>query len=502
MMFNPTEVLQAKNLTNFKASEVIAVIDYLINELRETKKESLPGKILELITYLKRKFVGKQIYPIAEILESDYWFAKHLIHSKKTSEWNSKMRQQQLFILENLFTEYEEKTIPPLIWNNICITYSEALMNIGRPIEALAVIEKMIENEDFYYEKKVPQTGWGLLFYSTLLKGTQDKMHCIYNAHQKLKTYKENIKDKDNLMVYQQRFKVAEDMYEQLGIDDVGVHKGGNRFSGKEKVYRKWCAANRLFLNGSNDIDLHSMVQVDAFLYSDNNFPNETHSFRSRVYQNFLNSLSQEFITLRWLLFDTIHQSKEKPHLADNDLLFNNEGMNVYSIRTDLLKTVYRMSYSIFDKIGYFLNHFYNLSIPNNKASLNHIWFIDEDPNKPLKKFFKQKKNDALQSLYWLSRDIYGYDKISEQSMFVKKISHLRNMMEHSYLQVTEYPDSLLNHESGIKLNLDSIKFGVGEFHSHNLSLNELEKLTMDLTKKTRNALLYLKFAVDHEAGE
>lgn len=72
-------------------------------------------------------------------------------------------------------------------------------------------------------------------------------------------------------------------------------------------------------------------------------------------------------------------------------------------------------------------------------------------------------------------------------------------MMEHSYLQITEFPEAITNHESGLTLNLDSFKASIGKFQSHHLSIDQLEKLSIDITKKARNALIYLKYAIDFE---
>ena len=63
-------------------------------------------------------------------------------------------------------------------------------MNTGRAIEALAILNEMVENDDCYFKRKESQEGWGLIVYSTLLKG-EDRTYCIYNAHRKLKKYKD-----------------------------------------------------------------------------------------------------------------------------------------------------------------------------------------------------------------------------------------------------------------------------------------------------------------------
>lgn len=489
-----TKIIETKNLHAFTNSQISAAVEQLLNEYRATNEEKYPGKIMELISYLENSQINKP--PFTKLLECDYWSIQHRVYSEKHGTWNSKMRQQQLYNFVDIFTECKGK-VNPLFWNLICLDYSEALMNTGRAIEALAILNEMVENDDCYFKRKESQEGWGLIVYSTLLKG-EDRTYCIYNAHRKLKKYKD-ITDEAGRMCYEQRFSFAQDLYDQLNIEDVYSPTGGQPFKGKDKIYRRWCASNILFLNGSNDIDMETMIHKDTILYNDFSFPNQTHTIQSRFFQNFLNSLTQEFISLRWLLFDTVNKPKDKVHFADNDLLNHRSSINIYNIRTDSLKMVYRMAYSLFDKIAYFLNHYYNLKIPNHKASLNHIWFEKENSNNPMKNFFTQKNNDALKALYWLSKDLYGYEKVKKPSKFVKKISHLRNMMEHSYLQVTELPESILKPESGITINSDSVKVSVGEFQLHNLSLTELESLTMNLAQKARNALLYLRYAISHE---
>lgn len=497
-MTNSIEIITSDNLSKYDNTEIYSTCQQFINEIKETRNEKYPGKILELLSYLKKRLAGREALPLVELLESNYWSTLHEMNLNNSSEWNSKMLQKNLHILEETYAEFYGK-VSPYIWNQICYHYSKGLMNIGRTIEALDILKKMIESDDVFYQMKEPEIGWGLIMYSAQLTSETDRAYCIYHGHQKLKRFIETEKDPHLQSLYKKPFSQAQKMNEQLQMKDVTFESKGTKFTGKEKIYRKWCAENALFINGSNDIDVSTMIEKDAFFYHESSFPNETNRFRSKFFIDFLNSLSQEFITIRWLLFDTLNQPKDKMNFAEDEFLREIQGPNVYSVRTDLLKTVYRMSYSIFDKIAYFLNHYLSLNVDNHKTNLNSIWFMNEDSKKPLKDIFKRKKNDPLKALYWLSRDIYGYDKINEKSSFVYKANYLRNMMEHSYLQITEIPESILNHESGITLNLDSFKAAIGNFQSHNLSIGELEEVTLEITKKTRNALLYLKYAIDIE---
>jgi hypothetical protein len=74
----------------------------------------------------------------------------------------------------------------------------------------------------------------------------------------------------------------------------------------------------------------------------------------------FFNQMKQEFIAARWFLYDGLES--HRIHFADRDApLYNTLDYPSYGISVEKIKTAYRMAYSLFDKIGFFLNSYLGL---------------------------------------------------------------------------------------------------------------------------------------------
>lgn len=77
---------------------------------------------------------------------------------------------------------------------------------------------------------------------------------------------------------------------------------------------------------------------------------------------------------LRYLFYE-VTQKNRTIHYADKDnLLLELDDLPLYSIRIEKMKTVFRQLYSMFDKIAYFINSYYELGIPERKVSFKNIW--------------------------------------------------------------------------------------------------------------------------------
>src|SRR5690606_30852102 len=108
----------------------------------------------------------------------------------------------------------------------------------------------------------------------------------------------------------------------------------------------------------------------------------------------------------------------------------------------------------------------------------------DEHPKNELKPFVRDTKNGALKALYWLSKEIYGYERSESQNLAMIRSPQLRDQMERSFVQVITKQEEIAQ---------------TGELRKHQMTQIELERIALSTTFKARNALMYLGFAIGLE---
>lgn len=254
-----------------------------------------------------------------------------------------------------------------------------------------------------------------------------------------------------------------------LGQDDNEIH------------YRKWCLRNVLFLHPVNDITQANYAAYDCLMIP----PILTKSGEPPIYHNFYNQIKQEFVSARYLLFEGIE--KQTKNVADKEVILTNTNeMLAYSLNLEKVKIAYRISYSIFDKIAYFLNSYLKLMIPEKKVNFRTMWYLK---SKELRAEISESNNWALRGLYWLSKDLFDETLKDTIDPDAKDLSDLRNFMEHKSLKVKQFdfPDMPFQ-------NPDQISYTISRF--------DLENKTLRAIKLSRAAIFYLTYAMSQSELE
>src|SRR5690606_33420641 len=190
----------------YELKDLYQATQLLLQEFQKSKTE--PEKLNDIISHLKERLKGQAAFPLAILLESSQLGIRHQLQKN----WNSPMKQRQLFLFENLYFQYRGK-VPPSVWNQICLNYAEVLIYVGRSIDGLHVLDNMLENEnDPSYQRKDAERGWGLLFYSTFLPGKEEKADALHRSRELLIKGAEEIKDPNGRALYAERLKLAQKM--------------------------------------------------------------------------------------------------------------------------------------------------------------------------------------------------------------------------------------------------------------------------------------------------
>ncbi|OBA05453.1 hypothetical protein A9D36_09610, partial [Bacillus subtilis] len=136
-----------------------------------------------------------------------------------------------------------------------------------------------------------------------------------------------------------------------------------------EISYRKWCLENVLFLNQLNDVFATSAVSQDIL-----HLPNIVTKIDegTRIHGLF-NQLKQEYVSARYMVFDGLYRTQT--HFSDKEVhLVNTLDYPVYGLGVEKLKYAYRSLYSLFDRIAFLINDYFQLGIKDHDVSFRSIW--------------------------------------------------------------------------------------------------------------------------------
>ncbi|MBK0095845.1 hypothetical protein IBT49_07640 [Erwinia sp. S63] len=326
--------------------------------------------------------------------------------------------------------------------------------------------------------------------------------------------------------------------------------------SKKEKEYLEWCGENRLFLNDLNDVCNYPIVYQDVF-----SLPSFIQTINSSLtmheelsYHGNYDELKNDYCYARYLIFtakdipnDTSHMfNSTYQHVDDMSYSINNLKVAHY-------KSAFRALYSLFDKIAYFINRFFDLNdIKHDRSITIESLFRDITVKgggwKPHKKL-KESDNHFIHALFFILRDLRKVGDSEEVTKWLDPHAvafvKIRNAMEHRSLKIVDdfgyelatannpYNDNeLLKMEEELSLceskitDLQSNKsmalgYNVDELnalnirkdkldqqlkekkklssHSLLIPISQFEKRLCELMRLARNSIMYLALAIHHE---
>lgn len=251
----------------------------------------------------------------------------------------------------------------------------------------------------------------------------------------------------------------------------------------EENLYRVWCLKNHLFLNPLNEVidspgafahDPLTIIQyTEPIDHTDSVIGNK---IEPPKFFAMLNQLKEEYVYARFLYYEGEKKTGEV-HYADKGVkLSNGADYTNYSIRLEQLKSSFRILFSLFDKMAFFVNDFWNLGYSERQASADKVFRDDNYP----------KGNCALTAMWWVYVEFYekfgNADKASE-----KELKDLRNALEHKFVKIHEY-------EWNKDFQMEADDF-------YHIDEETLRQSAFRLLQLTRECLMYLVYAVGiHES--
>lgn len=371
----------------------------------------------------------------------------------------------------------------------ILTNLGSALSNVGRTVEALAHWDESLDL-DPAFAMALGSKGDGLRYYIPYLYD---------DGHQQVyaKLAFENISRALDLPLESREIhrhlgeartdlesKVPPGFF-QLPISLPEVSLG---LTDEEVSYRRWCLEHRLFVNPMNDVSRHDAVAHDILNLPTLSGPIDEVQ-RAQAWLRIFNAMKQEFIAARLLLYEA--ETMPAQHFADREVRFANTlDDTVYGIRLERAKIAFRLAYSVLDKVGFFVNDYFELGVAEHRVSFRTIWY----ERKHLRPEFAGRRNLPLRGLFWLSKDLDARaypDLHGSLDPDAQGLADVRNALEHRYIRVrADSPETrAVTEEEGREDDEPSI---TGQ---------TMRAKAMKMLRKARAALTYLSLAVRVDQG-
>jgi len=413
--------------------------------------------------------------------------------SYASSEYqNDKNIEKQLYYFRLSISQIElqelTNDIKPYLLSlkfNLFTNYASTLDAIGRTIEALNYYKNVLQiNSTFGMTLGnigVAYLSYGILVYDP---SQRDILNCF--AYHYLKDSLRNTQNmspeaidcfKNHLQLWDKEY-IKQVLEPGLTIPKYSLGESA------EEHYRKWALGNNLFINPMNDLPI-----IENFIAADVlGMPNIVVNVKDGMnykYHGMYNNLKQEYISARYLFYEAT-QLLTEPHYADKDTyLINTLDYPSYSIRIEKIKLAFRSLYSLFDKVSFFINEYFDLGIEERDINYRSIWLEKKSGKKgyDYKNILMPQKNSMLNALCWLMKDLYVplYQSPSPEA---KELCDLRNCLEHKYLKV--YNEIFPDHTDG---RTDNLAVYVSE--------TKLEIHVLKLLHMTRELIIYLALSIN-----
>ena len=427
-------------------------------------------------------------------LQSNSWEKLRLLRAKDGASiwgWEQTEIEKELFHLRRALNRDALKGLSTRHVSKVLTNMAALLNHVGRVCEAQEYWDRAVSFIPDYALAK-GKRGYALTHYAHVL---YDRTH----IDKLLKKARGDLRSAVSADVYEGARKYFSKRLQWIDTSFPNLKKGRDfslfaykQGSDEEVTYRKWALEHRLFLNPLNDLGPYPAAMRDVL-----NVPAIVGGgHEATFFQGIFNQMKQAYVSARYLYYEGIFS--DSTHFSDRDVtLFDTMDYPSYSLAVEKTKSAFRMAYSTFDKIAFFLDAYMGLETPGGEPTFRSFWYEGQKREGGLREEFRERKNWPMRGLFWLSKDVYedreGFTDPIEPD--ARDVAELRHQIEKRYLKLHEDfysgmpardPESPLPH-------------AVADSLAYSMHRGEFEAKTLRLLKRTRAALMYLCLAVHYE---
>jgi len=475
------------DVADLAPSKALKHIGRLIDTSTHLVKREGLAKAIELIPSLDRKTLSPEQTFELEYFTANAWAGLRSIRSleeKKHSHWEDDCAEKEVFHFRKALVNREGASK-----QRVCqaLTNLANLMNhLGRPIDAFGYWDEVLTLEPAFAMAR-GNKGMGLSFYARWFQNERQQ-HIIWRyAYVELgEALKGNLEGDACTAFNRIREMIRKRLSPACLTKAIDWGEFSDKCSHEERNYRAWCLQHRLFLNPLNDLGVHPIASSDSVT-----LPNIMVGIGEDMrHTALMNQMKQEYVSARYFLYEGM--MAEKPHFSDRAvLLFNTLDYPSYSVSTERIKAAFRILYSLFDKVAFFLNDYLQLGVSHNNVSFRRIWYNAQERKKGLRTDIITRENYGLHGLFWVGKDVFeddpGFREVIEPE--AQALASVRNHLEHRYLKI--HQDMWVGPQPGSSWDTDSLAYSIRR--------HEFEAKTLKLAKLVRSALACLCIAVTQE---
>ena len=487
------EVLALESLAALSNDLALEAIGQLIDYAGDHADLALTEKSFSWCEQLEARTLSNQQQAILRYFLANAWANKQRAkHSDRAAvwAWDQEEAQQQILLLRRALNSPAFGQLA-LGWRcQILTNLANQLDTVGRFIEARPLWTEALAHEPAFWMAR-GNRGYSLVHYARALYDPGHVAIFALTAHDELEQALRDLQEHGEFgdTTLRSHFAdTAEWIARHTDLDRIrDNHHPGDFDLGEdsERLYRIWCLRETLFLNPLNDLGPAAIASHDVL-----NLPDfVTKVDEPPVLVGLFNQLKQEYASARWLYFEGTRDGPA--HFSDRGvLLLNTLDYPMYGLAVEKVKVAFRVTYSLLDKVAYFLNHYLRLGIPDRKITFRSIW--RDKKGGPVRQPLDASENWPFRGLYWLSKDLFEEGFRDSTDPDARDLDDLRNHLEHKYVKVHAMMVGA-GHSDGVGRGLffDSL--------AYSLSLDELERRALRMLKLVRAALIYLALGMHQE---
>lgn len=466
-------------------------IGHFIDVAYDTHSAPATERAFALLDELNSRNLAPENAVLIHYYRANAWENRQLAEGHHQSwKWEQADAQQQILELRRAVTHEGFTQLDAIRQCQILTNLANQLDTMGRFIEAIELWDRALTlNSKF--GMALGNRGRGLTSYANALydpghaiqlRAAAHEAFCAAAANDALYENPNYGPARSEFEALRQKLATHVDVSKAAKLRERSFSLGK---SASENRYRMWCLQNRLVINPLNDLGVFSIAARDVL-----SLPSITESSPSPhppAVFGFFNQMKQEFVSARHFYYEGMHA--KGVHFSDRDvLLFNTLDYPAYSLATEKVRTAFRLAYSLFDKVAFFVNVYFAVGHNPKQVSFRSVWYEAKgSPPRPLVKQFAACENWPLRGLFWLSKDLFDEDFQDCTEPDAAALNEVRNHLEHKYLQ--------LHLDLGASMLASRAPDALG----YRLSTEDFAAKALRLLKLTRAALIYLSLAVHRE---
>lgn len=396
--------------------------------------------------------------------------------------WEQADAIQNILSLRRAIAEPAFSTIDQVVSCQIRTNLANRLNALGRPVAANEQWLNVLDTEP-RFAKALANQARAMVTCATSLYDSGHQIHLLATAASLFDAalgedalWESEDREAFAPALTEERDKILAHLVEVEYDEDFDMNQWPLGASEEERAYRRWCLRERLFLNPLNECYTDSVAATDVL-----HLPDHIYSVEELPrFPAYYNLLKQEYVSARYRFWRATHLNDQDFLMRDVVMLDSGEGQALGHYSEDL-KSAFRSAYSLFDKIGLFLNDYFDIGLAPGAVNFRRVWSEKSNGVIHVRPVFQGRQNWLLRGLYFLSKDLYDEDFKEVSEPDAADLAILRNQTEHRFL-------SLQHSEDGSSTDTHRL-----------ISIAEFQARTLRLLRMAREAVIYLSLAMHRE---